>query len=119
MSHFSKVSKANIVSQSAFVAAAKELGYEAVVNGTIRGWQGRKENVDVAVTIPDYHYDIGIKKNGNKFDLIAEDMFDKTRLGKIVQITTKHTLINQYRKLGFVARVNVDAKQNVVVTLSR
>lgn len=119
MSHFSKVSQANIVSEDAFIAAAKELGYEAVKGGTIRGYSGQTEKVDVAVKIPDYRYDIGIKKNGSKFELIAEDMFDKTRLGKIVQITTKHTIMAQYRRLGFVARVHEDEKQNVVVTLSR
>ncbi len=127
MSHFTAIKTANIVSESAFIAACEELGYKKIQKqGSIRGWSGQLRKVDVAVTVPDCKYDFGITRSadGKKFDLIAEDYLNKYQkpgiLGRIVQMTTKHTLISQYRKLGFMARVTVDAKtQNMTVSLTR
>lgn len=82
--------------------------------------------MDVAVTVPNCKYDFGIKRSadGKTFDLIAEDYLNKYEkpgiLGKVVQMTTKITLISQYRKLGFMPRVTVDPKtQNITVSLTR
>lgn len=126
MSHFTKVSTANIVSKESFVAACKELGYEDIKEGgTIRGWRGRTEKMDVAVTVPGSQYDFGIKRSadGKKFDLIAEDYLNKYEkpgiLGRVIQLTTKHTIVSQYRKQGFVARVSVKEDQSLHVTLTR
>ena len=117
MSHFTKVSTANIVSKDSFIAAVKELGFKDIKeNGTIRGWSGQKVQMDVAVTVPDSKYDFGIKRSadGKTFDLIAEDYLNKYEkpgiLGKVIQYTTKHTLVQKYRMQGFTARVSVDAK---------
>lgn len=72
--------------------------------------------MDVAVTVPDCKYDFGIKRSsdGKTFDLIAEDYLNKYEkpgiLGKVIQYTTKHTLVQKYRMQGFTARVSVDAK---------
>ncbi len=115
------------MSKTAFIEAVKELGYKDVKeNSTIRGWSGQKQMMDVAVTVPNSKYDFGIKRSadGKTFDLIAEDYLNKYEkpgiLGKVVQMTTKHTLISQYRKLGFMARVTVDAKtQALNISLTR
>lgn len=119
MSHFTAVSTANIVSKESFIAAVKELGYTDIKEkGTIRGWAGQTQEMDVAVTVPNSLYDFGIRKNGNKYDLIAEDYFDKKALGRVVQVTTKHTIVSQYRRQGFIARV-VEKAGNLHVTLTR
>ncbi len=120
MSHFTAVSTANIVSEDSFIAACKELGYtEIKKKSAIRGWMGRTQLMDVAVTVPNSEYDFGIKKNGNKFDLIAEDFLDRDLLGRVVQMTTKHTIISQYRQKGFMAQVSVKEDQSIHVTLTR
>lgn len=127
MSHFTAIKTANIVSESAFIAAVTELGFKDIKKGgEIRGWAGQKQRMDVAVTVPNCKYDFGIKKSadGKTFDLIAEDYLNKYEkpgiLGKVVQFATKHTLIQQYRLKGFAARVTVDAKtQAMTVSLTR
>ncbi len=125
MSHFTAVKTANIVSKEGFVAACKELGFKDIKdNSTIRGWAGQKQMMDVAVTVPNCKYDFGIKRSedGKRFDLIAEDYLNKYEkpgiLGKVVQFTTKHTIIAQYRRQGFTARVTEKAG-NLHVSLTR
>ena len=121
MSHFTKLETANIVSKEHFIAACRELGYKDIKEGgAIRGWNGRTEAMDVAVTVPNSQYDFGIKRSadGKKFDLIAEDFLDRAILGKVVQMTTKHTIIAQYRRQGFTARVTEKAG-NLHVSLTR
>lgn len=120
MSHFTKVSTANIVSKESFIAACKELGYtEIKENASIRGWAGQGLKCDVAVTVPNSKYDFGIQKNGSKFDLIAEDFLSRDILGRVIQMTTKHTIVAQYRRQGFVARVTQKADQSLHITLTR
>ena len=123
MSHFTAMKTANIVSKEAFVAGCKELGYTNIKEGgTIRGWAGNTQKMDVAVTVPNSKYDFGIKKSadGKRFDVIAEDYFDRAALGKVVQFATKHQLIRDFRLKGFSARVTVDAKtQAMTVSLTK
>jgi len=120
VSHFTKVSTANIVSKDSFIAACKELGYKDIKeNAPIRGWSGRTTQCDVAVTVPNSKYDFGIQKNGSRFDLIAEDFLDRKILGRVVQMTTKHTILAQYRLKGFIARVTEKADQSLHITLTR
>lgn len=127
MSHFTAIKTANIVSKDSFIAAVKELGFKDIKEGgEIRGWAGQKQKMDVAVTVPNCKYDFGIRRSpdGKTFDLIAEDYLNKYEkpgiLGKVVQFTTKHTLIQQYRMKGFTARVTVDAKtEAMTVSLTR
>lgn len=124
MSHFTAVSTANIVSKESFVAACKEMGFKEITeNGDVRGWAGQKRKMDVAVRVPNCKYDFGIVKNGTKYDLIAEDYLNKYEkpgiLGKVIQLTTKHQIIRDYRLKGFTARVTEKADQSLHVTLTR
>lgn len=120
MSHFTKVEQANIVSKEAFVKAAEEMGYKIKADGMIRGWNGRTTKMDVGVSCPEQEYDFGIKKNAKgTFDLIAESFFPRKILNRASQLTTKHTIISDYHKKGFLAKVSEDAQQNLVVTLTR
>lgn len=87
MSHFAKLSKANIVDANAFIAAMKELGLtEVEKNTTIRPWDGadKPEEVDVFCRLPGTRtpnarhssnpadYGIAIKKNGSKFEMLSD-----------------------------------------------
>lgn len=120
MSHFTAVAQANIVSESAFISACKELGYEQIEkNGKIRGWRGQTRTVDLAVKCPDQEYDFGISKKGDKFELIAESFFPRAALNKVVQYTTKHQIISDYRRKGFHAQVAVKEDASLHVTLTR
>ncbi len=135
MSHFTKLDKANITDAGAFEAAAKELGLKTERNAEVRDYDGKRIKADVAVRTG-AGYDIALKKNGSKFDMMAdwsmmllpEDLRKKCAADKrggaqlanrLVALTTKHTLINQYRRQGFTARVTEDAKLNLTVTLTR
>ncbi len=129
MSHFTAVSTANIVSKEAFIAGVKELGFanikisEGNEVAKIRGWNGQLKAVDVAVRVPNCKYDFGIIKNGNKFDLIAEDYLNRYEkpgiLGKVIQFTTKHQIVADYRRKGFFAQVTVKEDESLHVTLTK
>lgn len=138
MSHMTKLDKANIVNSLAFEAAAKELGLEVERNGTIEDWAHKRVKCDVAVRVPGT-YGIGIKKNGTKFDLLSdwsmmrvpEQLAKKVSLdgsghargndvaNRLLALTTKHTLIANYRRQGFVARVTENEKREITVSLTR
>lgn len=125
MSHFTKLEKANIVDPKAFIAAAKELGFtEIKEKAKMRGYMGSTMQADVVVAQPTGRYDVGIVKNGSKYDLIADwwgvGQLQGTRgADAFLRLTTKHTLINQYRRQGFLARVSEDVSRNITLTLTR
>lgn len=136
MSHFTKLDKANITNKDAFIAACKELGLTDIeTNAKITAWDRSSQTVDVAVRAKT-GYDIGLKKGeGKRWDLISDwSMMHlpetlKKQVGgygrgqdlanRLVQLTTKHTVIADFRRQGFVARVTEDEKRNLHVTLTR
>lgn len=135
MSHFTRTAKANITNKDSFILACKEVGLTDIKLDTeIRDWAGKREKVDVAARIDD-KYSVGIQRNGNKWDILADWSMcnpSQTVRGKIgghgrgedlmnalIRVTTKHTIINTYRRQGFLAKVTEDAKNNIHVTLTR
>lgn len=138
MSHMTKLDKANIVNADAFIAAANELGLKTEKNAEIKDWARKSVKVHVAVRT-EARYDIGLQKNGSKFDMIGD--FSMMQISpelskkvvpegksyasgydvanRLLALTTKHTLIAQYRRQGFAARIQEDAQRNIVVTLTR
>ena len=138
MSHFTKLDKANIVSQDAFLAACEELGlYEVIKNTTITDYYGNKTNVDVAVKVGRYH--IGLQKNqAGTYDMIADwwgvrgnlpDGKLRTALGNqfseediqdcMLRYTTKHTITQKYKKLGFRINVQEDENKSLIVNMTK
>ena len=135
MSHFVRTDKANITNKDSFIAACKELGLTEITKDTeIKDWAGKREKVDVAAKI-DNLYSVGLQKNGSKWDMLcdwsmcypSEAVSAKVGgsgrgndlMNALIRTTTKHTIVNTYRRQGFAARVSVDAKMNIHVTLSR
>lgn len=125
MSHFTSLSKVDVVDKQAFIKAAKELGFtEVILNGKMNGYQGNKMDADVVVRKKGCPYDIGLVKKGKKFDVISDWWGVRQHSvpdieSRISQLTTKHTVVNKYAKLGFLAKTTTDKQGNLVVSLSR
>ena len=141
MSHFTTIKTANIVDAKAFVAACRELGFDGVLthNTTIKDMVGKRIQVDLAIKVGDY--DIGLVKNAaGTYDVVADWYVIRNRAPQalvdaigatgrnvtqtavqnaIVQFTTKHTIVDKYKKLGYRAKVRVGDNRELVVSLSR
>lgn len=124
MSHFTTCAKANIVDEQAFIDASKELGFTKIQkNATMRGYQGNKMKADVVVSHPACPYDVGIIKNGKRFDLIADfwgvNQTLRDSANAFSRTTTKHTLVRQYRRQGFQARITTNQDNSIHISLTR
>ena len=139
VSHFTKLDKANIVSPEAFKLACKELGFDHIVNeGEVESYDGSKvKAVAVAKKAASSRYGVGLVKNATgKYDMLSDwwgvRCYDKpsrlTELGcmsdsdiqnAILRTTTKHTILLNYRRQGFMASVKEDQQHNITVTLQR
>jgi hypothetical protein len=94
-------------------------------------------------------YGIGLVKNGSRYEMVSDWSLTRNYLPKAIQatlpqgfpakdgpgggafracealrglatqLTTKHTIVAQYARQGFVASVKTDASNNIVVTLTR
>jgi hypothetical protein len=137
MSHLTKNSKANIVDKAAFIAAMKDLGYTKVTeNTTITMYDGTTLKVDVGAT--NGKYSIGLLKNATgKYDLVGDfqcfgweltkefkevlgnNVTDKEIQDAALRYTTKHTITNKYRKLGFNCQASEDKLGNIQVTMTK
>jgi len=138
MSHFTKLEKANIVSQDAFLAACEELGLNEVIkNTTIKDYFGNSSKVDVAVKVGSYH--IGLVKNdAGTYDMIADwwGVRGSQLRGKLkealgssyseediqdcmLRYTTKHTITKKYKKMGFRINVQEDENKSLIVNMTR
>lgn len=139
MSHFSRLDKAQIADPKAFGAACKELGFtEIAENTTIRDYAGKTVNVNIAAKAPGARYEVALVKNGSgKFDMVADwwgirqeryrypGVIDESCSNDadvqnaLLRTTTKHAIVSQYRRQGFMARVTVNKDQSINVSLTR
>lgn len=143
MSHFTKLDKANVTSPEAFVKALAELGFNAKpeYNVDIHDAAGQAMCCDVAVRTHTYDWSgrrvnhIGIqKRKDGRYDLMS-DWWSITSKGglpagfaekhgmnvtdAVLRVTTKHAIVDTYRKQGFVAQVKTNADRSISVTLTR
>ena len=136
MSHFTKIAKATIISTQAFIDACAEFGLTSVLYNTkIKDFYGQEILVDVAIKAGKYH--IALKKNEKgTYDMIADfwgirtncpeklrdalhgELTDQSLADCILKYTTKHTIIQKYRRQGFNATVREDDEQNLIVELT-
>ena len=132
MSHFTKLAVANITSPDAFIAACKDFGLTDVKRNTsIKAWDGKTMEVDVAVKAG--NYDIGLVKNGKGYEMVSDwwgvrgaqipalmrFKNDDQLTGALVQHATKHAIVAKYKAQGFQAQVSEDEKHNLKVELTR
>lgn len=133
MSHFTKLDKASIVDADAFEAAAKELGFKTSRNTIAKSYHGRNSlEAEVVVhMIPGDDIALTRNKDG-KFDMQADwgymgnAMIRGTQFksvnelqDKLIQLSTKNTIVSRYKRQGFRADVREDENQNLVVKLTR
>jgi hypothetical protein len=124
LSHFTKLSKAQVTSVEAFIAACAELGLKDVrKNAKSKDYYGKEILADAAVRVTD-KYDIAIVKGVKKgrYDIVADwwgIKKDQAFQDRLLQLTTKHTIIEKYRRLGFRASVKEDSEKNLTVNLVR
>lgn len=133
MSHFTKLAKANITSAAAFAAAAQELGLRVSLNAEGKCFSGRnKIMADVVVHVLDGDDIVLTKNDQGTFDMQADWSYRGRALAeackfksaselqdRLIQLTTKNTIVDRYRKQGFRAEVTEDENQNMNVTLTR
>lgn len=141
MSHFTKLAKANITSADAFAKAAEELGLKVSRDADATSYHGRNkiknaavvvhmcQNEDIALThdektgLYDMQSDWGYmgrvmveaanKIGDNKFRDI-EALQDR-----LIQLTTKHTIVDKYRREGWRAEVTDAQNGDLNVRLAR
>lgn len=138
MSHFTKLDKAQIRSEDAFIKGARELGFtgEVTKNTAITDYFGKKENVDVSIRVGE-RADLGIKKDvkTGRFDMVADwwgvrrnlDGAQRQDFGEsesaiqdaLLRKTTKHDIIATYRRQGFMARVKENPDNTIDISLTR
>lgn len=136
MSHFTTLSQAQIRSPEAFIAAARELGFDGALtrNTEIKDYMRTTHKVDLAISTG--RYDIALAKNASgKYDMVADWWGVRQELPQkmrelnarseldiqqaLLRTTTKHDLVATYRRQGFLAHVQEDAEHNISVTLTR
>lgn len=134
MSHFTKLAKAKITNVDAFISACAELGFTEVNRDCkIKDYAGKEIQVDLAVKCG--KYDLGLTKNETGgYDVQADwwgirGVLNQGQHGDIrtdsdlqdfiLRHTTKHTIVNKYRRQGFRAEVTEDKDKNLNIKLSR
>ncbi len=71
MSHFSKI-KTRIIEKEFALKAIKDLGFTYEEGEQeVKGFGGKKSAVDIRVKLP-LSYDIGLRKNGSTYEIIAD-----------------------------------------------
>ena len=135
MSHFTKLDRAKIVDPEAFIKACADLGLTDVHRDIeIKDFYGKKIMVDVAVKTGKYDLAL-VKGEDGKYDLTADwwgvrgERSQEMRDAKIISDTdlqnyllrhsTKHTIVQRYKRQGFRADIREDENQNLTVKLTR
>jgi Protein of unknown function (DUF1257) len=70
MSHFTTIA-VKIKDGSVLLNVLNELGYQVEQNATVRGFQGDKTMAEYVIR-QDNHYDLGFRRNGEDFELVAD-----------------------------------------------
>lgn len=129
MSHFTKLSKAQVTDPKAFMSTCAELGMQPLEGKTLPGYRGNQMTVAHGAVIGQYGIGLTAREDG-KFDMVADWWGIRTALpGRfrndqdlqdyVLKHTTKHALVNTYRKQGFRATYTEDAEQNINLVLQR
>lgn len=143
MSHFTKLSKADVRSPEAFIAALKELGFNGEVtrDTNIKDAVGASKQVAVAVKTGVYDFagkthtaHLALEKNAKgRYDIVADFWAvrknlpaslshvqdDKQLHDAVLRTTTRTDIVAHYRRQGFIARVTTNADQSINISLSK
>lgn len=143
MSHFTKLSKADVRSPEAFIAAVKELGFTGAVerDTKIKDAVGASRNVAVAIQTGVYDFagrshtaHLALEKNEKgRYDIVADFWAvrknlpaglsyvqnDKELHDAVLRTTTRQDIVSHYRRQGFIARVTTNADQSINISLTK
>lgn len=103
MSHFTTI-KVQIKNSEILHQVLQELGYQVECNTTVRGYQGKKTQAEYVIRQKN-GYDIGFRRNGENYEIVAD--FWGTRMNQqefVNSITQKYahkTLMATVQEQGF------------------
>ncbi|MFH1562540.1 MAG: DUF1257 domain-containing protein [Nitrospirota bacterium] len=106
MSHFTRM-KTKLVKKEYLIQALTGLGYQPK-EGTvkIKGYNGQETDVEVMVPTKNHGYDLGFKKTGDVYELVADwygikDINPEKFLNQLQQKYAYHTVLNNMNEQGF------------------
>jgi hypothetical protein len=106
--------------------ALRDLGYQPKEgNVKIRGFGGQKTAVEVMVHTKDPGYDLGFRKAGEVYELVADwygihDINQETFLNQVQQKYAYHTVMSRMKEQGFEAVEEKNTQDNTIhITLRR
>ncbi len=106
MSHFTTM-KTQLVNRKYLVAALKDLGFQPQVGQVlVRGYEGQETEVEVKVPTGNPEYDLGFRKAGKTYELVADwygivDIRAKTFMAQLLQRYAYHAVSAQVQAQGF------------------
>ena len=103
MSHFTKI-ETQLVDEENLQKALEDLGVPFERNAQVRGYAGQETRADFVVRQPN-EYDVGFIRNGETFELVADDWglkIDKDEfLNQVMQRYAYHAVVEQAKTEGF------------------
>jgi hypothetical protein len=103
MSHFTTI-KVQIKNGEILQQTLQELGYPVEYNKKVRGYQGDKTDAEYVIR-QDNGYDLGFRRNGENYELVADfwgaKIDQKAFVNSIVQKYARHTLMASVQEQGF------------------
>lgn len=106
MSHFTTM-KTRLVNRKYLVAALKDLGFQPQEGRVrIRGYEGQETEVEVKVPTGNPEYDLGFRKVGKTYELVADwygitDIRAKSFMAQLLQRYAYHAVSAQVQVQGF------------------
>ncbi|HEY9633057.1 MAG TPA: DUF1257 domain-containing protein [Coleofasciculaceae cyanobacterium] len=103
MSHFTTI-KVQIKNGEILNQTLQELGYNVEYNKKVRGYQGNKTDAEYVIR-QDNGYDLGFRRNGENYDLVADfwgaRIDEKAFVNTIMQKYAHKTLMASVNEQGF------------------
>lgn len=105
MSHFTEI-KTRLVEKKHLISALRDLGCAVEEFARIRGYNGITETVEIKIPSGHPDYDIGFRRNGESFDMVADwgELKKFKRQEFLQQLTQRyalHAAREQLQEQGF------------------
>lgn len=125
MSHFTKI-KTRLIKKEHLIKALQDLGHN-VTDGKvqIRGYEGQKTDVDIMIPTGNEGYEIGFKKEGDSYNLVAdwwgiENITPEDLLKQVQQKYAYHAVRERMEEQGFELIEEENEEDNTIhLTLRR
>lgn len=106
MSHFTKI-RTKLVKREHLLAALRDMNHQPREGKVeIRGYNGQKTDVDVMISTKNPGYDLGFKKTGEEYEIVADwygikDINPEQFLNQINQRYAYHAVKSRMEEQGF------------------